>query len=81
MAKSKTPKREVKKICWNCEFRTAPAGLLNLRHWCNNPKSERFNGYIYKGETCSKFKTVGAASSGASATLIVTLIDPGEEEK
>lgn len=78
MATKESPK--VEKICWNCRSRTAPAGDMFLKHWCNNPKSEHANSYINKGETCKQFKAAKISRTDLVFEGEVHELHEGEEK-
>ena len=61
---SKKDEAADKKICMNCKHRKLPSGQLPIRGWCGNPKSQRYDGYIYKGDTCPQFKSKVSKGKG-----------------
>lgn len=71
--KDKQEEEAVSEVCSECKYCEKPNGLHPQRGWCSNPKSPRFDGYVYKGETCNKFKGLrGKVKSGKSTTVVDT---------
>ncbi len=72
---TKGDKMSSKRMCKDCKHRQKPNGEFPVRGWCDNAKSLFHKKYVYKGGTCTVFKSLkakGKVKEGSNTTLAKT---------
>lgn len=52
--------------CVKCKHYKEPDNKHVQTTWCDNPKSPNHQAYVYKGDTCGKFKKKAKDDGGKS---------------